>query len=126
MLADYFAPGRARDDTHLKAHAAVCFGYVYQFLTNTLSTMDCKNPISSSTSIAEISNIPNGGISRWTGSRIGSVTRRTNPRNVLRLNTNHDEINLIKMNSTRTLSRPYRTNPTTTLGLPVATPAVSP
>ncbi len=48
--------------------------------------------------IAEISNIPMVGIKRRAGIRIGSVTRCTKPRKVLRVKTNHDEMKRIKIN----------------------------
>ena len=58
------------------------------------------------TNIAEISNIPSGGINRWTGSKIGSVTFITKEINAFLENTNHEAINRIKINSTSTLNKP--------------------
>ena len=69
-------------------------------------TSDCRNPISTNTIIAEISNIPIGGIKRWNGNRMGSVTRRTKARNVFRVKTNQDEIKRIKINKIKMLSKP--------------------
>src|ERR1043165_6252208 len=108
MLSDDLASRGARHDADLENDRPVFLNNIYRHhcTTKTLNTIDCRKLISSSAIIAEISNIPIGGISRWSGKRIGLVTFITKARKVLRVKTNQNEINRMKMNNTKMLSSP--------------------